>query len=123
MMTNFIQDLGIIDEATVYPLYLRELGLIVRKGNPKNIRNFEDLLQPNTKIMVVNGAGLTGTWEDLVMRYSVDIKKLRLFRKNIVMFAINSGAAAQTWKNSPEIEVWLSWNIWQKQNETTADFV
>lgn len=73
--------------------------------------------------MVVNGAGLTGTWEDLVMRYSVDIKKLRLFRKNIVIFAINSGAAAQTWKNSPEIEVWLSWNIWQKQNETTADFV
>lgn len=32
MMTNFIQDLGIIDEATVYPLYLSGVRADCAKG-------------------------------------------------------------------------------------------
>lgn len=123
MMTQFI---GIfkdqIDPTTVYPLFYRGSGLIVRKGNPKKIKKLSDLKNPDVKIMVVQGAGLTGVWEDILgsMRNMDDFRSIR---KQIVYFADNSGLAEKQWKENPEIDVWISWNIWQMANQDTADFV
>lgn len=121
MMSHFEKELDIIKES-VYPLYLRQSGLIVRPNNPKNIKKWEDLQQPNIRIMVVNGAGLTGVWEDLAGR-DKNIEALRAIRKNIVCYAENSGQAQEQWLENDAIDVWITWNTWQKSNPETADFV
>ena len=65
MMTDFVRQLGDtadggpragrIDESTIVPLYLRPAAILVRKGNPKRITRFEDLLRPGMKVLVVQG--------------------------------------------------------------------
>ena len=67
MMTDFSVAMeGRIVEKTVNPLYLRPMSILVRPGNPKHIKGFNDILKPGMKILVVNGAGQNGVWEDCV---------------------------------------------------------
>ncbi|CAM4191305.1 substrate-binding domain-containing protein [Flavobacterium weaverense] len=121
--TDFVKAMdGGIDETTVEPLYLRPSGLLVRPGNPKNIKDFDDIERAGLKIMVVNGAGQTGLWEGMAGKQGC-IKTVKAVRKNIVNFASNSGEAKQYWIDHPEVDVWIIWNIWQVSNPNIADFV
>ena len=123
MMTDFTVAMdGRIVEQTITPLYLRPLSILVRPGNPKKISGFKSLLQPGIKILVVNGAGQTGVWEDMAGRKG-DIETVRSIRNNITSYATNSAAARQTWTSRPDIDVWLIWNIWQVSNPSLADIV
>lgn len=123
MMTDFIRSMeGRIDERTVRPLYLRPSAILVRPGNPREITRFEDLLRPDIDILVVNGAGQTGLWEDMVGSRG-DIDLVRAFRANIREYAANSGEAKQMWEDQPELDAWLIWNIWQVANPQLADLV
>ena len=133
MMTDFIQQLGDtvggagghpgrIDESTIVPLYLRPVAILVRPGNPRRIRRFEDLLRPGIRILVVQGAGQTGLWEDVAGRTG-DIGIVRAFRRNIGSVAANSAAAKQRWTSDSTYDAWLIWNIWQVANPTLADAV
>lgn len=122
MMTHFIGELPNIDSETVKPLYLRKSGLLVRPGNPKQIHSIKDLQNKGVSVMVVNGAGLTGVWESMIGQ-TRDIDQLKKLRKNIVYFAANSGVAKEQWQNQQDIDVWLTWNIWQVANAELAEFV
>jgi len=123
MMQNFVWLMkGKIDEKTIKPLYLRPSGILVRKGNPKHIKGFEDLLKPGMRILVVNGAGQLGLWEDMAGKQG-NIETVRQFRRNIVYFAHNSAEARKEWINNHDIDAWLIWNIWQISNSDIADFV
>ena len=123
MMTDFIKAMeGRIDEATVTPLYLRPSAILVRPGNPKKIAVFEDLLKPGLKILVVQGAGQTALWEDMAGRKG-NIRTVRDFRKNIVVYAANSAEARKAWIEKTDLDVWLIWNIWQVANKDFADLV
>ncbi|MBW8306414.1 MAG: substrate-binding domain-containing protein [Thiobacillus sp.] len=123
MMTDFAQAMeSQIDEARVEPLYLRPFSILVRPGNPKNIKGLRDLFRPGYRVMVVNGAGQNGVWEDAAGRQG-DIKSVRALRKNIVKYAKNSALAKQAWVEDPSLDAWLIWNIWQVANPTLADVV
>lgn len=123
MMTDFVGAMdGRIDETTITPLYIRPSAILVRPGNPRKIRGFKDLYQPGVRIMVVNGAGQTGMWEDMVGRDG-DVESIRKFRANIVEFAKNSGEAKKTWTKNKAIDAWLIYNIWQLANPELADVV
>lgn len=123
MMTDFTVAMqGRIDEQTIVPLYLRPLSILVRPGNPKRITGVKDLLKPGVTILVVNGAGQNGVWEDMAGRKG-EIDTVRKIRRNIVSYAPNSAAARTTWIDKPEIDVWLIWNIWQVANPKLADTV
>lgn len=123
MMTDFAQAMGTqIDETRVEPLYLRPLSILVRPGNPKNIKGLRDLFRPGYRVMVVNGAGQNGVWEDAAGRQG-DIKSVRALRKNIVTYTKNSALAKQAWIDDPSLDAWLIWNIWQVANPTLADAV
>jgi accessory colonization factor AcfC len=123
MMSDFIAAMaGQIAEVTVIPLYLRPSAILVRPGNPKAIRGFSDLLARDLKVLVVNGAGQQGLWEDMVGR-SGEIAKVRTLRSKIVAFAPNSAAARKTWTERPDIDAWIIWNIWQVANPSIADLV
>lgn len=123
MMTDFVVALdGRIAHSEVQPLYLRPLSILVRPGNPKKITGLNDILAPGVKILVVNGAGQNGVWEDMAGRKG-DIKTVKSLRKNIVSYAKNSAEARQQWIEQPEIDAWLIWNIWQISNPGVADVV
>lgn len=133
MMTDFVKQLGDttggvgpgvgrIDETTIEPLYLRPVAILVRPGNPKRIGRFEDLLRPGMKVLVVQGAGQTGLWEDVAGRTG-DIAVVRAFRRNIGGVAANSGEARDRWRSDDSFDAWLIWNIWQVANPTLAEVV
>ena len=124
MFTDYAKALpGAFELKEAYPLYLRPAAILVRPGNPKNIRGFRDLLAPNIKILTVAGAGQTGLWEDVAGRTG-DIAVVRAFRKNMVFpEAANSGAAKEQWTQQKDIDAWLIWNIWQVANPDLAQVV
>lgn len=123
MMTDFTVAMeGRIVEQTIVPLYLRPLSILVRPGNPKRISGVKDLLKPGTKILVVNGAGQNGVWEDMAGRKG-NIETVRTIRNNIVSYAANSAIARETWTKQLDIDVWLIWNIWQVSNPSLADTI
>ena len=123
MMSDFVDAMG--DQLTPNapePLYLRPMAMLVRPGNPTHIRRFTDLLKPGVKILVVNGAGQNGVWEDVAGQLG-SIAQVKALRSNIVGYAKNSAEAKKTWTDHPEINVWLIWNIWQVANPSLADVV
>ena len=124
MMGDFAKALpGAFELREAQPLYLRSVAILVRPGNRKKIRGFRDLLKPGVKVLTVAGAGQTGLWEDVAGRTG-DINMVRAFRKSIVLpEAANSGAAKQQWTEQKDIDVWLTWNIWQVANPELAQVV
>ena len=124
MMTDFVQkDLpGLIDTATIRTLYLRSSAILVRPGNPKGIKGIKDLAKPGLRILVVQGAGQLGMWEDVAGRTG-SVKLVDAVRRNIGFFAPNSGEAKKLWSSDLTYDVWLIWTIWQKENPASADLV
>lgn len=123
MMSSFIAAFaGQIDAKTVEPLYIRPSAILVRKDNPKSIQGLRDLAKPGMRIMVTEGAGQVGMWEDAAGR-SGEVELLKGFRKNIVAFAPNSGMARKRWIEQPDIDAWLIWTHWQINNRDIADLV
>lgn len=112
MMADFVHagDLA-IDEASITPLYIRPSAVLVRPSNPKHISDFPDLLKPGVRIMVVTGSGQTGLWEDMAGKQG-DIRIIRAFRKNIVLFAPNSTEAMRLWDERQDVDAYVTWNIW-----------
>lgn len=123
MMTSFIRAMdGAILERTVRPIYIRPATILVRPGNPKRIAGIRDLMNPPLRVMVVEGAGQLGLWEDIVGRLG-DIDSIRAFRSRIVAFAKNSGEAKDRWMKDASIDAWLIYNIWEVANPGIADQV
>jgi accessory colonization factor AcfC len=123
MMTDFVKAMeGRINESTVESLYLRPSAILVRPGNPKGIKKFEDLLKPDVKVLVVQGAGQAALWEDMAGRKG-DIRTVRALRKNIVTYAANSAEARKAWIDNTALDAWIIWNIWQIANKDLADLV
>jgi molybdate-binding protein len=57
--TPFIDKFGLAGKAIVVRGYNRRIGLIIGKGNPKNIKSLKDLLRPD--IIMVNRTKGSGT--------------------------------------------------------------
>ena len=111
-----------IDAATITPLYLRVSNILVRPGNPKHFRGLADLFKSGHRVLVVNGAGQNGLWEDMAGRTG-DIAKVRAFRSNIAIYAKTGAEAKQAWIADSSLDAWITWGIWQKANSTLADAV
>lgn len=122
-MTDFVKAMdGGIQEKTIQPLYLRASNILVRPGNPRRVRGLRDLLRPGLRVLVVQGAGQTGMWEDMAGRTG-DIRMVRALRSNIVNFATTSADAKKAWTQDRTLDAWIIWGIWQKANPTLADAV
>lgn len=114
-------------EKDITPLYMRKSILLVKKGNPKNIRSIEDLSRPGTGIIVNDGGGKsntsgTGVWEDIAGRKG-NIETVAGIRKNILFFAPNSGAARSALEKMPEADVWITWADWAASNPGIGEVI
>jgi accessory colonization factor AcfC len=124
MMTDFVgRDLpGLIDKETVRTLYLRPSAILVRPGNPKRIKGVKDLARPGVRILVVQGAGQVGMWEDVAGRTG-SAALVNGVRQNIGLAAPNSAEAKKVWNSDLSYDAWLIWTIWQKESPASADLV
>jgi accessory colonization factor AcfC len=124
MMADFVRSNlpGLVDTSTIRTLYLRPSAILVRPGNPKQIRGVKDLTRPGIKILVVEGAGQIGMWEDVAGRTG-DIRLVDGVRRNIGFFAGNSAEAKKLWNSDMSYDAWLIWTIWQKESPASADLV
>lgn len=124
MMTDFVQKdfPDLIDPTTIRTLYLRPSAILVRPGNPKKIRGVKDLAKPGIRILVVQGAGQVGMWEDVVGRTG-SVKLVDAVRRNIGSVAGNSGDAKKVWASDSSYDAWLIWTVWQKESPASADLV
>lgn len=124
MMTDFVRkDIpGLIDTSTIRTLYLRPSAILVRPGNPKQIKGTKDLAKPGIKILVVEGAGQVGMWEDVAGRTG-SVRLVDGMRRNIGFFAANSAEAKKIWNSDLSYDAWLIWTIWQKESPASADLV
>lgn len=123
MMVDMVRDMeGGIEDSAVTPLYWRPAAILVRPGNPKHIHDLPDLLRPGVKVMVVNGSGQTGLWEDMAGRRG-NFHTVRALRNNIVLFAADSTEARRSWFAKKDIDAWLTWNIWYKADPRHSTLV
>jgi accessory colonization factor AcfC len=123
MMSDFAQAFGSqVRAEDVVPLYLRASAILVRPGNPKKITGLNELMRPGHSVLVVNGAGQNGLWEDMAGRTG-DITKVKALRSNIKIFAANSADAKKAWIENKDLDAWIIWNIWQVANPELAQTV
>lgn len=123
MMSDFVTAFGgQIDPKTVTPLYLRPSAILVRPGNPSHITGLAYLVRPGHILLVANGSGQGGLWEDVAGRMG-DIASVKALWANIGQFAATSADAKQTWTTDTSYDAWLIWNIWQLANPVIADLV
>ena len=110
----------------VTPIYIRPAIIAVKKGNPKQIRGFEDLLKEGMKIVVTEGAGVantsgTGTWEDVAGREG-RLEDIKRFRKTIVGFGKGSGPSYKMFVDK-DADAWITWPDWPITHPDKAEIV
>jgi accessory colonization factor AcfC len=114
-MTAFLETYRTFSSGQVEPIYVRPTIIAVKKGNPKRIERFEDLLAEGVRIVVTEGAGVantsgTGTWEDVAGRLG-RLSDIRAFRRNIVAFGKGSGASLKAFEELGA-DAWITWPDW-----------
>lgn len=125
-MTAFLETYKTFDSKDVKPIYIRPTVIAVKKGNPKGIKGFDDLIKPGMKIIVTEGSGVantsgTGTWEDVAGRLG-NLSDIDKFRKNIVSFGKGSGASFKAFKEK-DADAWITWPSWAINNPTELEIV
>jgi accessory colonization factor AcfC len=110
----------------VNPIYIRPAIIAVKKGNPKGINGFEDLLKDGMRIVVTEGAGVantsgTGVWEDVAGREG-RLEDIKRFRKNIVGFGKGSGPSFKLFVDK-NADAWITWPDWPITHSDIAEIV
>ena len=89
----------------------------MRPGNPHRIDGLRDLMAPGRKVIVVQGSGQTGLWDDMAGRTG-DVRMVLAQRRNIVNHAATSADAKAKWIADRSINAWIIWGVWEEANPT-----
>lgn len=122
VMDIYNDTLSLLDAGTITTIFMRPAAILVRPGNPKKIKGVKDLIHRDLKVIIVNGQGQVALWEDIVGRLK-DIEAMQEFRKHIAFTARTTSEAIQYWKNHEEVEAFLTFNTWSKEEGVSADIV
>lgn len=125
-MTAFLLTYPAFDHEAVEPIYIRPAVIAVKAGNPKDIKGFDDLLAEDIAIVVTEGAGVsntsgTGTWEDVAGRLG-SLEDIAAFRKNIIAYALGSGASFQQFQDQ-DADAWITWPNWPLTHPDVLELV
>ncbi|MDP2415415.1 substrate-binding domain-containing protein [Daejeonella sp.] len=109
MLTQFTADHPeLIDASARTELYKRAAAILVRPGNPKNIRNIKDLTKPGIKLLDVNGAGQFGMWEDIAGKQNL----IAEIQQNIGRSYANTALGIEAWKSDNSYDAWICYASW-----------
>ncbi len=120
MLTSFAMKYAdFIDQNSRTELYKRGAAILVRPGNPKNIRSIKDLSKPGINILDVNGAGQLGLWED------IDGKKDAIdgIQKNIKQSFANTALGIAGWKGDNSFDAWINYESWHYRLKDITEVV
>lgn len=109
MLTQFkMQHPGLMDSTTRTELYKRAAGILVRPGNPKQIKTLKDLTKPGINILEITGAGQLGMWEDLAGKQNL----IGGIQKNIKGAFANTALAIDAWKSDNKYDAVIIFASW-----------
>lgn len=103
---------GVLDTESTKLLHPRRVGIVVRKGNPHNIRGPEDLRQPGLNLI------------------DVKLENMRRFHgsggslnNNVRRFAFTGQDGVASWRRHPEIDAWVTYRSWHRLLDAETDFI
>lgn len=113
MMSDFIAAYpGVVDEATVTNLYQREVGIIVRKGNPAGITALSDLGRKGLHIL------------------NVELERMETLQgrapgimENISLSVVTGKEGFEAWPSKTRIDAWITYRSWHVKLKDSSDFV
>lgn len=100
-------------------LYPRPAGILVRKGNPKNIKNLEALANPGMRLLNVACSGQVAAWEDITGRAGLT----EAVRKNFAVTVPSGFIGAQIWEEDKSLDAWLTFASWHYTQKDWTDLV
>lgn len=103
---------GVLDMDSAEKLHPRRIGIVVRKGNPLNIRGIDDLKRAEIDLLDVkleNMRHLHGTLPGKV--------------GDIRHFVYTGQEGATRWLAVPEIDAWVTYKSWHVSLEADSDFI
>jgi accessory colonization factor AcfC len=112
MLTQFAtKHKGFLDSSTITELYKRSAGILVRKGNPRNIKSIKDLTRSGIKLLNIDGAGQLGMWEDLAGKQNL----IAGIQKNIGGSFGNTALGIEAWKTDNTYDAWITFASWHNR--------
>ncbi len=113
MLDKFIaSNPGVIDATSIKKLHPRRIGIIVRKGNPLNIRGVEDLKNEEVDILDVKLENMRHFYGPIEESFN-----------NIRRFEFTGQQGFNAWMESPGIDAWVTYKSWHVQLTDNSDFV
>lgn len=125
-MTAYLENYPFVTHKDVVPMFIHPAVIVVEKGNPNNIKSFEDLIKQPVKIVVTEGKGTyntsgTGLWEDIAGRLG-SLDDIKQVRSHIVAYEQGSGAAFKSFQQL-KADAWITWSDWAIANADKVDMV
>jgi accessory colonization factor AcfC len=114
---NMIEDFmaghpGVIDPGSICQLSKRQIGIVVRRGNPRKIRSLDDLGREGLKVLNVELETM-GKFQQLVPNITDHIyKSVRTGDQGIL-----------TWRSVPELDAWITYKSWHVVLNQESEFI
>jgi accessory colonization factor AcfC len=103
---------GVLDTESTELLHPRRVGIVVRKGNPRNIRGPEDLQR--------QGLDLIDVKLENMRRFHGSGDKIN---SNIRRFVFTGQDGVAAWRRHPEVDAWVTYRSWHRLLDAEADFI
>ncbi|QLA15979.1 substrate-binding domain-containing protein [Desulfolutivibrio sulfoxidireducens] len=102
MMDDFIREHpGVVDASTVRELFSRRIGIIVRRGNPKGVRDVADLRRPGISILDVALENMEAFRGDVPGG-----------RTNVGQGVVSGEEGFAAWEGNPGLDAWVTYRSW-----------
>lgn len=110
IMDDLQEEHGLVIPDSRTTVGYRRSVIIVRKGNPKDIRGIEDLAErDDIRILICRGACQRGLWDDVASKAMLADK----IRKKIVEYGTGCLDTYQRWRRSEgRIDAAIVWNVY-----------
>jgi sulfate transport system substrate-binding protein len=117
--------------------YTSTIVLVVRQGNPKNIKDWDDLIRPDVKVVTPNPKTSGGArwnylaaWEFAKRKFGSDAKAQEFVKKvydNVVVLDTGARGSSTSFAQRHQGDVFLSWEneayLLEKEFGSKVDFV
>lgn len=113
MMTDLMEQYpGMIDAASITNLHARQVGVIVRPGNPLSITSLADLGRSNARVLDIRLEKM----EQLHNRASIEADAVSLS-------VLTGKEGCDAWPVRTDIDAWITYRSWHVKLAGVSDFV
>lgn len=103
---------GLVDMSTALNLYPRQVGILVRPGNPSGARDLEDLGRRGLRLLDVQLERMEGFQE-----------RASPGRGNVARSVVTGEEGRAAWLADPTLEAWITYRSWHVAMPGQAEFL